>query len=354
MSRVRRGFTLIELLVVIAIIAILIGLLVPAVQKVREAAARAQCINNLKQWGLAVHNCHDSYKKLPPALGYFPGAAPSLSLTAANFGVPQGAAYGNGTFFLLPFIEQGPLYNAAKGTVQLNLGAGPTGVYFPGNNNVYQQVVPPFVCPSDPGVNNGTVTLNGATWGASSYGFNALIFSKSNGIVYTQTGVGYAPGGPSYDPQGAARIPGSIPDGLSNTILIGHRYALCSNGTWPVGGTAWAYSAIGITTGVTFAAPMNQNNSQLFPIYPGIQMSYFAAFPGGTTAIGTPSMFQVQPTPFVGNCDPVRAATPHTSAMPACLADGSVRTLSASMSPMTYWFACTPSGNEPNPSDWNE
>src|SRR6202165_3494161 len=103
-SQRRSGFTLIELLVVIAIIAILIGLLVPAVQKVREAAARTQCVNNLKQWGVAAHNCHDSYKRFPPALGIFPGTAQTLA---------PNVSFGNGLFFFLPFIEQGTLYNSS-------------------------------------------------------------------------------------------------------------------------------------------------------------------------------------------------------------------------------------------------
>src|SRR6516225_3994020 len=97
-----RGFTLIELLVVIAIIAILIGLLVPAVQKVREAAGRIQSANNLHQMGLACHNYNDTVGQLPPAIGWYPA-------------YQTGAAGGTTHFFLLPYIEQDTLYQKSYG-----------------------------------------------------------------------------------------------------------------------------------------------------------------------------------------------------------------------------------------------
>src|SRR5687767_11546054 len=120
-SRPRSGFTLIELLVVIAIIAILIGLLLPAVQKVREAAARMQCTNNVKQLALACHNYHDANGTLPA------------------WSMMTGSESGSAHFYLLPYIEQDNLYKAANGH----------------SYNVRTQPVKTFACPTDVTITGG-------------------------------------------------------------------------------------------------------------------------------------------------------------------------------------------------------
>src|SRR5690349_2559350 len=133
MRRRRTAFTLIELLVVIAIIAILIALLVPAVQKAREAAARTQCTNNLKQIGLAMHSYHDTYKRLPP--GYVDGNTNPNSTPDNDVGPGWGWAA-----FLLPYMEQGPLYNQINFGVTVGVGV---------NAQASQQPIALFLCPSD-------------------------------------------------------------------------------------------------------------------------------------------------------------------------------------------------------------
>src|SRR5439155_21569309 len=156
---------------------------------------------------------------------------------------------------------------------------------------------------------------------------------------------GYVAAG-SYDPQGNTRIT-SITDGTSNTILLAHRYAQCTNANYALGGSVWGYSAL---SSPDLGKPMA---SPPMPAYPGFQIPFFAtagggnAYPGGKNAIGYASLFQSQPAPFTGTtsvCDPFRAQTPHTGVLTAGMADGSVRGISSSVSPQTWWYACTPTG----------
>jgi prepilin-type N-terminal cleavage/methylation domain-containing protein/prepilin-type processing-associated H-X9-DG protein len=175
MFRRPRGFTLIELLVVIAIIAILIGLLLPAVQKVREAAARVSCSNNLHQLGLAIHNYDSSYGKLPAAYTLLPAADPDPNAQFAGRRVGL-SLHAN----LLPYVEQDNLYRQLNPNVSEfdTVNVPPNGPHS-GANPAYSQVVKTYLCPSDP--TPPTLSYYNACWGPYGDGGGAACFPGGGG-----------------------------------------------------------------------------------------------------------------------------------------------------------------------------
>ncbi len=288
-----RGFTLIELLVVIAIIAILIGLLLPAVQKVREAAARSQCSNNLKQLSLGMINMADTYGgKLPGSIGLYPQVVHPW-VGATNNGD------GGTLLHLLPFIEQDNLYKSAL------VGAGVDGrnnnlpTYSQWTGQVQNAKIKTYICPSDPTQQDGRPAR-------SSYGVNGQVFREGYWALNT------------------LRFPAAFTDGTSNTIFFTDKLAWCNTGGhpdnyWPDWGPVFSSDDFGDPTGVTAPGPQIQPR-QL----------------GSGQAV----------------CNGSLASSPHTAGIQAGLADGSVRFVSGSISPTTWWFALTPNGGETLGSDW--
>jgi prepilin-type N-terminal cleavage/methylation domain-containing protein len=228
----RQGFTLIELLVVIAIIAVLIGLLLPAVQKVRAAAARMSSSNNVKQIMLANHSFHDTNGILPP-----------LSAVLVNPPLPNaGTQPVSGYFWILPYIEQGNVYQL--GLAQGGAWPGPQ----PNNTQADRTAglgasakkIKTYLSPRDPSNPPDTWTeSNGGTWAHCSYGMNHAVYGTPNDPVAGVTTI-------DKITKGNARFTLlSITDGTSNTVGIAEQYAVCGPGTNApdkLNHKSWAYN----------------------------------------------------------------------------------------------------------------
>jgi hypothetical protein len=356
--------------VVIAIIAILIGLLLPAVQKVREAAARTQCTNNLKQLVLATHNCNDTYSRIPPGLGTFP---PNTAAVPPNFG--------NAFFFMLPFFEANTIYKnsaAILGTIPGSANTvfapglpAPASIGAPGNwagyNSQFSLPIKTFQCPSDPSnpqvgyVSDPTLAaLAGCTsadalggsgyftvWGTSSYAFNGQVFlgvdqnpadggpggrpstngNNAKGPTYSSSGSTFNEGfgfynGAASGLDGGATLSKSFPDGLSNTILIAEKYAQCNNSLFAApnydGANYWAYSSVGsgndpsviagLYAGYPSATGFLPDSS---PVYPGVAITFWDQPPSPLSAPGL--MISIGP-----GSKPLFSPNPYIGAVSQC------------------------------------
>jgi prepilin-type N-terminal cleavage/methylation domain-containing protein/prepilin-type processing-associated H-X9-DG protein len=390
---IRRGFTLIELLVVIAIIAVLIALLLPAVQAAREAARRAQCTNNLKQIGLAMHNYHQTNNKFPQ------GHSQSFAYTSPSKGY-AGWTEWSAQAEMLGYIEAGNIYNAINFSF---CGGYGYGVYC--NVSAYTAVIGSFMCPSDTNVNRGGPP-NSTPGGPNQWGGNGTYPPNINsyrGSIGTTTNNGNAGKYPGYnscqpDPFYLNSANGSpncvafstgifaywvangiqdITDGTSNTVAFAESLVGDNNP-----GSSWNPGHVNNSiTGVTAAQPAEAADALSLSwqnvIVPAINACTAAYKAGGANisydngnrwgwgAVGMTLFNTVVPPNYApwndcrdgcGGCSPddslfANAQSNHPGGVNVLMADGSARFIKNSISPMTWMQLGTRSNGDVVSSD---
>jgi len=340
----RSAFTLIELLVVIAIIAILIGLLVPAVQKVRAAAARTQSANNLKQIGLAIHSYNDSNKVLPAGFGWRP--KPSGSQIYSS-----GGAYGSLFFLILPYIEQQPLYNSARTTQYYVYGNSNPQSY----NYSYTYPDPTYGYSYSYSYTYSSPSYNYVGTGVTFYNGGSISTSGQAPAVYV------APGDPSQ--YGSSNTTSylyngevfdkdlkltSIGDGSSNTIFVAEGWSGCygysySNNNSTGGGryNYWTYPYLYV---YSYSYSYNYTGSYYTSIgYSSSSYSYSYTY-GCRFGITAGQTFQDGATS--SNCNGALPQAISAGAIQLVMGDGSVRGVTSGVTAVSWTAALTPNGGD--------
>jgi len=365
MSQRRRGFTLIELLVVIAIIAVLIALLLPAVQAAREAARRIQCTNNLKQLGLAIANYESACGSIP--IGDVFNTS-TLPCTSPGFG--KNCQNTPWFILVLPFIEQGPLYNS------FNASIGTEGPGFAGlgvNSTVFSTRILSQQCPSD---NNQTLNLTslvalGVPSGLAGYsatkGNYAVNWGNTDNGQWTAAGTfptlyRASPFGVNQSLSGGQLVKyASVTDGLSNTNFISE---LLQGASDDVRGTIWVDDACAGAFETRFAPNGTQDILQILGAWAGNATNNVDNLPGGAPA-GTPGFSPAMAGTLCDN-QPVQqlacantteggaycgARSRHPGGINSLFGDGSVHFMKNSISPQIWVALGSINGGEVVSSD---